>query len=191
MNRVCPGQGETWSPQCPALEIFYLCKLHLGYLLFSHPVMSNSLQPHGLQHTRPPFPSPSPGVCRSLCSLHLWCCPDIWSSDCSLLLLPSIFPSISLHQIPLQGSLPCRFQGAWVTQWSYEPCYVGLPKTMGHNREFWQNVIHWRREWQTTPVYLLWELHKLYKRTKRHDTERWVPHVWRCPTCYWGRAENY
>ena len=124
--------------------------------------MSNSLQPHGLQHTRPPFPSPSPGVCRSLCSLHLWCCPDIWSSDCSLLLLPSIFPSISLHQIPLQGSLPCRFQGAWVTQWSYEPCYVGLPKTMGHNREFWQNVIHWRREWQTTPVCLPWEHHKLY-----------------------------
>ena len=29
-------------------------------LLFSHPVMSNSLQPHGLQHTKPPCPSASP-----------------------------------------------------------------------------------------------------------------------------------
>ena len=45
---------------------------------------------------------------------------------------------------------------------------------MGHSREFWQNVIHWRREWQTTPVYLPWESHELYKRTGRYDTEKWV-----------------
>ena len=25
---------------------------------------------------------------------------------------------------------------------------VGPPKTMGHGGEFWQNVVHWRREWQ-------------------------------------------
>ena len=30
----------------------------------------------------------------------------------------------------------------------------GHPRWIGHSREFWQNVIHWRREWQTTPVYL-------------------------------------
>ena len=42
---------------------------------------------------------------------------------------------------------------------------------MRHSSEFWQNVIHWRREWQTTPVYLLWEPHKLFKRTKRYDTK--------------------
>ena len=39
-------------------------------LLFSCPVMSSSLQPHGLQHARPPCPSPSPEVCPSSCSLH-------------------------------------------------------------------------------------------------------------------------
>ena len=44
-------------------------------LLFSHPVVPGSLQPHGLQHTRPPCPSLSPGVCRSSCSLHQWCQP--------------------------------------------------------------------------------------------------------------------
>ena len=32
-------------------------------LLFSHSVVSKSLQPHGLQHTRLPCPSPSPGAC--------------------------------------------------------------------------------------------------------------------------------
>ena len=39
-------------------------------LIFSLPVLSDSLQPHGLQHTRPPCPSPSPGVCQSSCTLH-------------------------------------------------------------------------------------------------------------------------
>lgn len=42
-------------------------------------------------------------------------------------------------------------------------------------------MIHWRREWQTTPVYLLWEPHGPYKRLERYDTKRWVPQVWRCP----------
>ena len=42
-------------------------------LLFSHPVVSYSLQPHGLQHTRPPCPSPSPRVCPSSCPLNRWC----------------------------------------------------------------------------------------------------------------------
>ena len=49
-------------------------------LLFSRPVMSNSLRPHGLQHIRPPCPSPSPRVCPSSCSLHQWCHPAISSS---------------------------------------------------------------------------------------------------------------
>ena len=38
------------------------------------------------------------------------------------------------------------------------PYRASHPRQTGHSREFWQNVIHWRREWQTTPVYSLWEL---------------------------------
>ena len=34
----------------------------------------------------------------------------------------------------------------------------------GHSGEFWQHMIHWRREWQTTLVYLLWVPHELYKK---------------------------
>ena len=45
--------------------------------------------------------------------------------------------------------------------------------------------IFWRREQQTTPVYLPWEPHEPNKRTKRFDTARWVPQIWRCPICYW------
>ena len=60
---------------------------------FSRSVMSDSLWPYGLQHTRPPCPSPTPGVYPISCPLSQWghnhlilCRP--------LLLLPSIFPSI-------------------------------------------------------------------------------------------------
>ena len=40
-----------------------------------------------------------------------------------------------------------------LTQWNYEPCHVG-PPNMGHGGEFWQNMIRWRREWQTTSVFV-------------------------------------
>ena len=60
-------------------------------------VMSYSLRPHGLQHTRPPCPSPTPRACSNLCTLSRW-----WHPNCNsiqpicwpLLLPPSIFPSI-------------------------------------------------------------------------------------------------
>ena len=38
-------------------------------LLFSRSVLSNSLQPHGLQHARLPYPLPSSGVCSNSCPL--------------------------------------------------------------------------------------------------------------------------
>ena len=60
--------------------------------LFSHPVVSNSLWPHGLQQARPPCPSPPPGVCQSSCSLHQWCHPAISSSNI-LLFCPQSFPA--------------------------------------------------------------------------------------------------
>ena len=47
---------------------------------FSHSVMSDSLQPHGLQHTRPPCPSPTPGAYSNSCPQSWWCHPTISSS---------------------------------------------------------------------------------------------------------------
>ena len=64
--------------------------------MFSCQVMSDSLQPHGLQHTRPPCPSPFLGVCPSLCPLNWWCHPTI-SSSVTLFCLPSF---------PASGSFP-------------------------------------------------------------------------------------
>ena len=42
--------------------------------------MSDSLQPHGPQHARPPCPSPTPGVCSNSCSSSQWCHPTNSSS---------------------------------------------------------------------------------------------------------------
>ena len=47
---------------------------------FSLSVMSNSLQPHGLQHARLPYPSPTPGTCSNSCQSSRWCHPTISSS---------------------------------------------------------------------------------------------------------------
>ena len=49
-------------------------------LLFGCLVMSSSLWPHGLQHTRLPCPSLSPGTCSNSCPLSRWCHPTISSS---------------------------------------------------------------------------------------------------------------
>ena len=51
----------------------------------------------------------------------------------------------------------------------------GHPRQRGSDGEFWQKVVHWRREWQTTSVFLPWEPHEKYKRAKRYDTRIWAP----------------
>ena len=47
---------------------------------FSYSVVSNSLRPQGMQHTRLPCPSPTPGPYTNSCPLSRWCHPTISSS---------------------------------------------------------------------------------------------------------------
>ena len=42
----------------------------------------------------------------------------------------------------------------------------GHPRWSGHGGEVWQNVVHWRREWQTTSEFLPWEPHEQYENAK-------------------------
>ena len=67
-------------------------------MLFNRQVVSDSSQPHALQHTRPPYPSPSPRVCPNSCPLNQWCHPTIWSSV--------ILFSLCLQSFPASGSFP-------------------------------------------------------------------------------------
>ena len=63
---------------------------------FSCSVVSDSLQAHGLQHARPPCPSPIPGVCSNSCPSSLWCHPTTSSS---------VIPfSLHLQSFPASGS---------------------------------------------------------------------------------------
>ena len=64
-------------------------------LLFSHSVMFYSWPPHGLQHTKPLCPSPSPRACSN--SLSWWCLPTISSS---------VVPFSWLQSFPASGSFP-------------------------------------------------------------------------------------
>ena len=63
-------------------------------LLFNPSVVSNSLWPCGLQHTRLPCPTLSPEVYSDSCPLSQWCYLAVSSFVTPLLLLPSIIPSI-------------------------------------------------------------------------------------------------
>ena len=40
--------------------------------------------------------------------------------------------------------------------------------------EISENLVHWKRDWQTTSAFLLWEPHEQYEEAKRYDTERWL-----------------
>jgi len=63
---------------------------------FSCSVVSNSLRPRGLQHTRPPCPSPTPRIYPNSCPLSRWCHPTVSSS---------VVPfSSCLQSFPISGS---------------------------------------------------------------------------------------
>ena len=62
-------------------------------------VVSDSLRPHGLQHTRPPCPSPTPGVYSNSCLLSRWCHPTISSSVVPFSSHPQSFPASGSFQM--------------------------------------------------------------------------------------------
>ena len=92
---MCWGLGETqscWRNMPITNSICYgVCSVQ-----FSLSVMTNSLQPHGLQHARSRFPSPTPGDSSKSCASSWWCHPTISSS---VILLSS-----GLQSFPVIGS---------------------------------------------------------------------------------------
>ena len=85
----------------------FICEnlAHVSSVQFSYSVLSNSLWPHGLQHARPPCPSPTPRVYSNSCPLTWWWYPTISSS---------VVPFTScLQSFPASGSFQMSHFFAW------------------------------------------------------------------------------
>ena len=85
-SRTCEDEGPVARSPDYARKAQYLgfcCEIFLfSSVQFSHSVVPDSLRPHESQHTRPPCPSPSPGVHPNyylfLKLSYLFCCYWVW-----------------------------------------------------------------------------------------------------------------
>ena len=108
MWTVFVGEGQVSLACCSPVQ-------------FSCSVVSNSLRPHRLQHTRLPCPSPTPGACSNSCPSNQWCHPTISSSAVPF---SSVFPSIRVF--PNESVLPIRWPKYWSFSISPSSEYSGL-----------------------------------------------------------------
>ena len=120
------SRQEYWSGvPLPSPIHIHTSPLFLDFLpisvQFSHSVMSDSLQPHESQHTRPPCPSPTPNswsppkpmsIKSVMPSSHLILCRP-------LLLLPPILPSIRVF--PNESALCIRWPKYWSFSFNISP----------------------------------------------------------------------
>ena len=90
-----PGESSPIQPLLSAQpDVFPL--FWISSVQFSRPVVSDALQPQGLQHARLPCPSPTPGAYSNSCPSTRWCRPTISSSVVSF--------SSRLQSFPASGS---------------------------------------------------------------------------------------
>ena len=85
--------------------------IHFSSVQFSHSVVSDSLWPHGLQHAKPPCPSPTSGVYSNSYPLSRWCHPTISSSAIPFSSCPQSFPE--------SGSFLLSLRIRWLKNWNF------------------------------------------------------------------------
>ena len=161
----CSGVGPTWNYHNVINWLFSSVQSFSRVWL---------LQPHGLQHAKPPCPSLTPRVYSNSCPLSQWCHPTISSSH-PLLLLPSIFSSIRVFSN--ESVLCIRCPKYWSFSFNISPSneYSGL---ISFRMDWWDllaiqgtlksllqhhsskasilrhSAFFRRRKWQPTPVFL-------------------------------------
>ena len=113
-----PGVGGFLAPG------FMNFNITISSVQFSHSVMSDSLWLHGLQHARPPCPSPTPSLLK-LMSIEL-VMPSNHLILCRPLLLPSIFPTIKVFSN--ESALHIRWPKYWSFSFNISPSneHLGL-----------------------------------------------------------------
>ena len=88
-------QNKIWNPR----EVTSLVHSYHTSVQFSCSVMYDSLQLHEVQYTKPPCPSPTPGVHPNPCSLCPWCHPTISSSVVPFSSCPQCFSASGSFQM--------------------------------------------------------------------------------------------
>ena len=101
---------------------------------FSCSVMSDSLQLHEAQHTRPPCPSPTPGAYPNACSPSRWCHPTISPSIVPFSSCPQSFPALGSFQM---SALHIR----WPKNWSFSFNIIPSGENPGLNFFRWTGWI--------------------------------------------------
>ena len=117
--------AQIASPQNHEQLNNYFKLLYSGVVLvqFSCSVVSDSLWPHEPQHTRPPCPSPTPGVHLHSCPSSRWCYPTISSSVVPFSSHPQSFQASGSFQMSQLFALCSK------TNW-YEMLLVSQRKTL-------------------------------------------------------------
>ena len=117
---------------------------------FSH------VRPHGLQHARPPCPSPTPAACSNSCPLSQWCHPNISSS---------VIPfSSCLQSFPTSGSFP--------VSWFFASCGQSIGASASASNEY-SGLISFRIYWFD----ILAVQGTLNSLLQRHSSKAWI--LWR------------
>ena len=141
--------------------------------------MSNSLQPCGQQHSRPPCLSPSPGACSNSCLLSQWCHPTISSSVALFSFCLQSFPalrSFPMSQLFASGSqsvgvsasasvLPMNIQDWFPSGWT------GLIswQSKGLSRVF-SNTTVWKHQFlQCSAFFMVQSSHPYMTTGKNHS----------------------
>ena len=148
VGRLTNGYWSKWKKSILAFNTGFpkshlqssCVELTVHFLIhFSHSFVSDSLQPHGLQHTRSPCPSPTPRVYPNSCPLSQWCHPTFSFSTIPFSSCPQSFPSsgsfqmsqffasggqsigvsasISVLPMKIQDWLPLAWTG-WISYWN-------------------------------------------------------------------------
>ena len=111
---LCIQPSEIQNP--PLLEVSF------SSVQFNHSVMSNYLPPHEPQHTRPPCPSPIPGVHPNSRRLSPWCHPATSSSVVPFSSCPQTLPASNFTQVfSNESALHIRWQKYWSFSFNIRP----------------------------------------------------------------------
>ena len=134
-------------PSWEKVDFHEIMRLEFSSVQFSCSVVSDYLQPHESQHTRPPCPSPTPGVHPDSRPSSQWCHPAISSSVVPFSSCPQSLPALVLdfYTCPSSG---------WGTSLLFQLFPVFIMKYVEFCQMFYLCLLRW--SWSLSFILLMW-----------------------------------